>query len=197
MYTDDPNTRRLATHCVCCGLPLRDAVSVETGIGPICREKHGYGEAVTDENRSEANRLVHAAGVAAKECRLTDLFGIADLIEALGFAKLAGVIRDRYIDIKLTDPKPRGDRVFIAVFTPYAPDFNGELRRRVPAAAILREDDEDGKFKCWRVDGYYKRELLGALACSFGGKQGLGEKGVFAIPTREEYAAKYATPPVR
>lgn len=33
-YETAPATRKLATHCVCCGRPLVDARSVSLGIGP-------------------------------------------------------------------------------------------------------------------------------------------------------------------
>src|SRR5688572_31962314 len=44
-YENAPATAMLATHCAVCRRPLVDAVSVETGIGPDCRAKYGYGEA--------------------------------------------------------------------------------------------------------------------------------------------------------
>jgi gamma-glutamylaminecyclotransferase len=44
-YENAPATRLLATSCACCGRALLDAISVEAGIGPDCREKYGYGEA--------------------------------------------------------------------------------------------------------------------------------------------------------
>ena len=33
----------LASHCACCARPLVDADSVEAGIGPECRKRHGFG----------------------------------------------------------------------------------------------------------------------------------------------------------
>lgn len=41
-YTAAPACEMLATHCCVCGLPLLDALSVELGIGPICRKKYGF-----------------------------------------------------------------------------------------------------------------------------------------------------------
>lgn len=41
-YESAPATKLVATHCAVCARPLVDAVSVETGIGPDCRKKHGY-----------------------------------------------------------------------------------------------------------------------------------------------------------
>ena len=50
-YENAPATRMLATHCAACGRPLVDATSVETGMGPVCRERYGY------DARSEITRL--------------------------------------------------------------------------------------------------------------------------------------------
>lgn len=44
-YTDSPACDLVATQCACCSRPLVDAVSVETGVGPECRKRHGYADA--------------------------------------------------------------------------------------------------------------------------------------------------------
>lgn len=49
-YTAAPATILLATQCACCARPLLDAVSVETGVGPDCRKKHGFTQAQTEPN---------------------------------------------------------------------------------------------------------------------------------------------------
>jgi len=36
----------LATHCAVCSRPLVDAASVEAGMGPDCRDRHGYDDPV-------------------------------------------------------------------------------------------------------------------------------------------------------
>lgn len=41
-YENAPATKMIAVECACCGRPLLDAVSVETGMGPHCRKKHGF-----------------------------------------------------------------------------------------------------------------------------------------------------------
>lgn len=48
MYESAPATKLVATNCACCGRPLVDAVSVETGMGPHCRKKHGFAQADTE-----------------------------------------------------------------------------------------------------------------------------------------------------
>lgn len=44
-YLASPAVALLASQCACCARDLVDATSIETGIGPVCREKHGYGAA--------------------------------------------------------------------------------------------------------------------------------------------------------
>jgi hypothetical protein len=63
-YEDAPSTRALATHCAMCSRPLRDAASVEAGIGPDCRKKFGVFGELPEETRMEANKLIHAIAVA-------------------------------------------------------------------------------------------------------------------------------------
>lgn len=41
-YENAPATKLVATHCACCGKALVDALSVDIGIGPICRGKWGF-----------------------------------------------------------------------------------------------------------------------------------------------------------
>lgn len=55
-YENAPAAAMLATHC-CCGRPLLDAVSVEAGIGPDCRKKHGFDEAQTAPDWAAVARL--------------------------------------------------------------------------------------------------------------------------------------------
>jgi exodeoxyribonuclease V alpha subunit len=47
-YESAPSTRLLATHCAACGRALRDAPSVDAGLGPECRQKYG----ATDDSPS-------------------------------------------------------------------------------------------------------------------------------------------------
>jgi hypothetical protein len=61
------STLLLATHCAFCGRALRDAPSVERGVGPDCAERHGYGNAEGPAWWPEAQRLAAAAGLADAE----------------------------------------------------------------------------------------------------------------------------------
>jgi hypothetical protein len=49
-YENAPATIMLATHCACCARSLVDAASIEAGMGPVCRKRHGYNTADTEAN---------------------------------------------------------------------------------------------------------------------------------------------------
>jgi hypothetical protein len=70
-YESAPATKLLATHCACCSRPLVDAVSVETGIGPDCRKKHGYTQAQAEPNWEAVMQLTDGLVSVA------ELFGTA------------------------------------------------------------------------------------------------------------------------
>lgn len=47
-YLESPVVPVVATRCACCNQPLVDSVSVELGIGPVCRRKYGMTKPETD-----------------------------------------------------------------------------------------------------------------------------------------------------
>ena len=60
-YESAPATKLLATRCACCGRDLVDSKSVECGVGPQCRKKHGYGEAQRPADWDKAATALGAA----------------------------------------------------------------------------------------------------------------------------------------
>ena len=117
-YENAAKTKLIATHCVCCGRPLCDAQSVETGVGPICGRKYGYDKCDRDADFQRAIVSSKTAGcydsvaalVANSDARsacnvLTHLLAadpenkrrdhIIDAIRYLGFSKLAERLKDR------------------------------------------------------------------------------------------------------
>lgn len=58
-YENAPATRMIAVYCACCSRPLVDSVSVEAGVGPECRKKHGYAEAQGEPDWSAVFAAVH------------------------------------------------------------------------------------------------------------------------------------------
>lgn len=101
-YENAPATRLMATHCCICSRALVDAASVEAGMGPHCRDKHGYNEKVSPEARAEANRLVHWIAAAG----LGDVPGTVAAIErlrVLGLGRLAEVLAERTASVQITE----------------------------------------------------------------------------------------------
>lgn len=196
-YLNDPNTHRLATNCVMCRLPLRDAKSVTLGLGPVCRKKAGYNadvKGMDEDTRVEANALIHKAGIASDSNDVATIVACADAVEKLGMVKLADIIRKRYVKIRLEREsgvqvygwsKDQGEyevpgktRDVIKLFTPYSPDLNS-IRRRM---GLRMRPVKDGKVFYWEADESQGHAVLQLLSRVFAGKRALGDKGVFQIP---------------
>lgn len=116
-YENAPATKMLATHCAICSRPLLDAVSVEIGMGPDCRRRHGFegasAPAVDDDARGKANAIVHAIACGQPAEQLAA--SINDL-RALGFAKLADVLVARKVRVSVR----AFDASYYAVKTPFS-----------------------------------------------------------------------------
>lgn len=110
-YEDSEACKLVATCCACCGRPLVDSVSVETGMGPVCRAKHGYNEGPA-EHRPRANKLVY--WIAAKQHGDEVAKWVVELRE-LGFVKLADIIIDRLDNVlRVVKERPaKGEPVYI------------------------------------------------------------------------------------
>ena len=162
-YENAPACKMLATTCAVCRRPLLDAKSVETGMGPECRKKHGYNHPCTPAEREAANKLVHAIAAgndgpdAAAKC--------AEL-KGLGFVKLADRIMDRLAVVTITrDPDGR-----LAVKTPYSPEMV-EAMRRIPG----RKWDMSRKINVFPHSA--RRDIYTALQAVYLGGIGIGPDG--------------------
>lgn len=184
-YENAPSTQMLATHCAICARPLRDAESVETGIGPDCRAKHGIGEARGPADwdaaekvllptlmarpqpdtlegtwrvdaRRAVNILIHAVAVL-QDGPIAAAYVTA--IAALGYRKAAVALGRRMGAVFVEDADG-----WLFVRAPYSERFVVEARR-IPGI----------KFEGKRENGYAerslpadsKRALWGALKASF------------------------------
>lgn len=121
----------IAEHCVCCGMPLTDAVSIERGMGGICSKK-GYAEDPKDADEMGAmielaefpelvefltkhykplgvrglmNGLVRIAALNRKTRVHTVC---ANAIECLGYKNLANKVRDSLAIMAIKDSKRDG-----------------------------------------------------------------------------------------
>lgn len=194
-YADSPAAALVATLCACCSTALVDAVSVETGIGPVCRKKHGFAAAqgapvwqdvrvwldafnadlaperciglADGDERHLANKIVHRIAVEQKGARVADL---VNALRALGFLKLAERITKRLVTIRIT---VEGDELVIK--TPYAPEAVAAFRQ-VPG----RRWDEERQVN--RVSACERQRVWRLLRAFFAGRSALGPTGnVFVI----------------
>ena len=116
----------VCTHCAHCGQPLTDAVSTQRGIGPVCSKKGYHDEVVASDdteallalaefpvlvdylvkkykpegNRALCNGLVRTASLN----RRTPVHAACcDAVEALGFTRLAAVLRESISIVEISD----------------------------------------------------------------------------------------------
>ena len=179
-YTESPACKMLATNCVVCGRVLVDSVSVEMGIGPECRKEYDGG--ISEETRTEANKIVYTAACAAGIGRISEVMEAADKVEALGLSVLADKMRRRFknaernadIEIEmLSDGNYR-------VVTPYRRKDSKafvEAWRKVPGRRWLNGANV--------VPVTSKRALWDILKEFFGGHYAKGPMGIFRIPEQK------------
>ena len=207
-YLNDPNTRRLATRCCMCGRSLRDAKSVEIGIGPVCRSRGEFGtlyDALTPRKQKNVNRLIHAAGVACEDNDPKEVLALADKIEKRGFTQVAEKVRSRFIKIRIhraTVPefgwsRDRGefsldrDHDVVQVWTPYSDDFNANRRSNRLRGRPVKEVTGFGKFH-WEFKVGDSLLLMRVLAQTFPGLAFVSDKGIAMVPTAKEFNDTYA-----
>jgi hypothetical protein len=165
---------------VVCGRALVDAISVQMGIGPECREHVNAG--IDDGTRKVANEYVYDAAIAAQEGRVEDVMKCAATIEGMGLDVLADKIRRRFKKAAV-----RKHSITIEVAGDY-------FKVKTP----FRRGDKEAFIKAWRtipgrryrnrlnyVPKTEKAALWSLLREFFGGKYGTGPKGLFRIPKPE------------
>ena len=179
-----------ATRCTCCGAELRDAVSVNKGMGPVCSRKHYEIDfPITDTMVMEALGYLHASGLdkpvkmAAKQLKgkprdlcnvlvwwssahLDDTNTVLDcaaVMTALGFESLGDRVRERNTDVIITKA-PDDDDHFIVRCRSTA-NVRRNMGRVKEATTVAR----DGRFKYgWKVPNTRKALVWAILGEDFG-----------------------------
>jgi hypothetical protein len=196
-YENAPATKMLATHCACCARPLVDATSVEVGVGPECRKKHGFDKpdvevelasacalaatlpadvyaevAGAGSTREACNRLVYRIA-AEQDGPLVN--AMTDAVRALGFVRLALRIVARVATV-LIDRQGES----IVVRSPYSESALPILRavpgRRFEKLGANGKKDPRNVFPATSA-----KPLLAALAKAFPGATACGPKGLFVL----------------
>jgi len=188
----------VATHCACCGRQLKDATSVDFGVGPICRGKYLYEDAlpvtkeILDETRSIVekelaseirgyvwSRLVNDDSRAAAN-HLVKFVAVHQkdavsmpalrILKVMGYTELVERVEKRIKAAILITVSD--DEVTIE--SPYNRDFVDAVRA-IKGRRYNRED------KTWSVPKTGKRDLWSAMLNHFEGSLGKGPKGPFVI----------------
>ena len=165
-YENAPATKMLASHCACCGRPLVDSKSVEIGVGPECRKRHGFDIDVDEESRQRANIIVHA--IALEQTGAAVIERCAELRE-LGFITLADRILHRLKTIVISV-----EDNLLVLKSPYDPDAVRAL-----ASIPGRRWDKDRKVNTFPAN--QKRTVWNVLLEHYHGLMGVGPKGAFEI----------------
>ena len=171
-YENAPGTKMLATHCICCGRPLLDALSVEIGIGPVCRRKSGYEDvdkSFAPENHRVANALIRRL---AQDQSNFDLLSTTYMeLQKLGFDRLADTIGSRLASVKIVEKDQK-----LYVTSPYNPTF-------IDATCFVPGRKWNKKKRHTEFSVSTKGALYCALKKAYPGYIGFGAKGPFRLPS--------------
>lgn len=160
-YESAPSTAMLATHCCVCGRPLRDAASVEAGIGPVCAKDSDLA-ALSGVDRAIANRLIHAASVALSVGDGAKVLDCADALRCVGALACATRIVEASVGAAVI---VESVGAMLRVRTPYMSDWPESLRRHVPPGARTWDRTE----KAWIVHPGARAQLWSAIRETFDG----------------------------
>lgn len=168
-YENAPQTKLVATHCAVCHKPLCDAVSVEVGMGPVCRKKYTQSDldAADEESRKAANKLIYE--IAAKQSGPEVVEHLKDLF-ALGFPTVVKAVLKSVAKVKIA----MIDDGRYAVKAPYDEAAVAAMRK-IPG----RRWDREHKVNTFPVSS---KGALFALLCKFyEGETAIGPKGPFMV----------------
>jgi hypothetical protein len=174
-YENAPATAMIATNCACCARPLLDSVSVEIGMGPHCRAKHGLSgklapQGIGDVERKKANRIVHqiACGLDAQT-----LAGALAELRDMGFAVLAAALEDSRVSVSVLGR----DIMHLAVNAPYC-EAALHAWRSVPG----QKWDRETKARIIPATNQARAALWALLKRHYPGQLMKTEKGLVQIP---------------
>ncbi len=200
-YENSPALALVATQCALCGRPLLDAESVECGMGPTCRARHGAGEPLRSPDLREAAALAlllpddlrdraHELWLFGSPrelanwavSRVAALHGVRDSAEAIdrlvlvvaaaGFVRLAGVLAERH-SRQVVRVTQEGQELLVKA--PYNEGFVEQTR-------FWRGRRWDGEAKLLRLPRSSRAALWESLRSNFGpGTMVVGDQGMKRI----------------
>lgn len=188
-YEDSLACHELATKCCCCSRPLVDAMSVESGIGPVCASKYGFDINVSKETRERANELVHKLAIAVSKDAAEQVL-IEDLedLRELGFSKIADIFEkrqlriDQEIRVVIEIGQHQGkDCIFARV--PFNPSFNQDSYTPGRYGTKLLVDGKQTWHWLFPATSKARKVLWNALCANFPRVRAEGPSGLFTIPS--------------
>lgn len=195
---------KVASSCAACGRRLTDGVSIEKGIGPVCRKKYLYEDAYPIDDGMKLQLAVfltesaipQALAVRIGEACLDDnsrraanllvhaastegahaAIEAAHALRLLGYDVLANKVQERLSSVQI---KVEGS--YLIVRTPFDPAFLIEVRE-------IRGRRWDFTRKINAIPVAQKVALFEALLRCYPGALGVGPKGPFVIERKERAA---------
>lgn len=178
----------VCSHCAHCGIGLKDAVSIERGIGPICSKKgyHDPDPEQVDEmgamfalgqypelvqylndhwkpkgHRGLMNGLVR---IASLNRRTPVHDACCDAIDSLGWRKLASTLRESLAVMEISDSKTHQEHFEVWVKkTEYKYAWSNDMRREIPNSFFSRQ------LKAMVVPKRNKRQLWNLMLKHYSG----------------------------
>lgn len=194
-YEDAAATKILATKCACCGRPLVDSKSVETGVGPICRKKYGYSAEVPENVRSLANKIIHRLACDVSQGTVNGAtMEAVEQLQALGFDKIAMIFKYRAVQISIAVDED-GARYLLRAPYDETGSFNYDswTRTRVGVKVPAAFAPTKRKVFHWSYakDEYARKRIFDALVKHYEGQMALAPDGtVFKIQPLKTAAQK-------
>lgn len=170
-YEDAPATHMVATHCAICHRALVDALSVEVGVGPVCRKRHlAELEALDedDEARQAANKLIHTIACRQHE----DNLALVKELFTLGFPGVVKAIMRTIAKVQIEETN-----LGYWIKTPYC-EQAATAWRRVPGR---RWKEEKGNW----IPKQAKSHAYAVLLTYHEGEMAMGPKGPFVVRSQE------------
>jgi hypothetical protein len=190
----------LAVYCACCSRPLVDSVSVETGVGPECRKKHGYAEAQQEPDWAavlrETDGLVAVAEIGDLRVQETlwRLGGLETrkvanlLVHRIACAQAGPEVGQLTNALRALGFVKLAARIAKRLATVQVEVEDGAIFVKAPyseeAVAILRAVPGRRWMKTEKLNSYpisSRAELFQALKRAYPGKTGFGPKGLFQL----------------
>lgn len=184
-YENAPATKFIAVNCCVCGRPLVDAISVEEGIGPICRDKFGLNKASDNADFAKALNYI----IQCKTSPATKFFDSVSRNDARGatnaliytISALAGVL-----DCMDFNKSPDIDLMINAVESLGYSEVAEIIRERI--TNYVDKLSAKAKIKIKQVGDFYEliapfsRDFLNMVHKECPGNRWIGGRNVRLIP---------------